>query len=112
MANKQLEENLAKSIAALEDAVAMVKSHVSGYTKKDGTFVNEHDDGRVAAGGYVAPKEGEVGHHEHKTYGKYFRKGDKVKDNYGKTHEVMEHRGAQVTTSKGENFHPTKLHHA
>jgi hypothetical protein len=64
------------------------------------------------AAGRAAPAEGEVGHEEHKAYGKYFRKGDKVRDQYGKTHEVMEHRGPSVTTYSGQSFHPTKQFHA
>lgn len=63
------------------------------------------------AGGYVAPKEGEVGHHEHTQYGAFFRPGDKVRDGSGKEHEVMEHRGAEVKTYGGGSFHPTKLKH-
>lgn len=62
-------------------------------------------------GGYVAPKDGEVGHSEHTQYGAYFRKGDKVRDGSGKEHEVMEHRGAEVKTYGGGSFHPTKLSH-
>lgn len=62
-------------------------------------------------GGYVAPKDGEVGHSEHTQYGAYFRKGDKVRDGSGKEHEVMEHRGAEVKTYGGGSFHPTKLTH-
>ena len=193
-------ETLAKAITNLE---LIAKAHVGSYTRVDGTFVKEHDDGRVAAapkpagaeaaggfsvrkngsaslrgehddghaeiehrggkfraiignevkgthdnfdaahaqatklggtfadthvakmrahvsggapkpagGGYVAPKEGEVGHHEHQTYGKYFRKGDKVRDVYGKSHEVISHNGAEVKTYSGESFHPSKLFHA
>ncbi len=62
-------------------------------------------------GGYVAPKDGEVGHSEHTQYGAYFRNGDKVRDGSGKEHEVMEHRGAEVKTYGGGSFHPTKLTH-
>lgn len=86
----------------------LLKSHVDQYVRKDGTVVQAHDDKRVAA----APKPGEVGHHEHTQYGAYFRPGDKVKDNSGKTHEVAEHNGASVRTKGGEMFHPTKLKHA
>lgn len=57
-----------------------------------------------------APAEGEVGHHEHTTYGVYHRPGSTVKDNYGKTHKVLEHRGAQVLMEDGTWFHPTKVH--
>lgn len=103
----------------------LAKSMVASYTRSDGVTVQAHDNGKQAAapkpdagrrvakkpasGGYVAPKEGEVGHHEHTQYGAYFRKGDKVKDGSGKTHEVAEHRGASVRTTGGEMFHPTKL---
>lgn len=58
---------------------------------------------------YSAPAEGEVGHEEHKQYGKYFRKGDKVKDGAGVHHEVLSHTGAGVTTTGGGTYHPTKL---
>lgn len=57
------------------------------------------------------PNEGDVGHEEFKAYGKYFRKGDKVRDQYGMTHEVMTHRGPSVTTYSGQSFHPTKIYH-
>lgn len=57
-----------------------------------------------------APAEGEVGHHEHTTYGVYHRPGSTVKDNYGKTHKVLEHRGSQVLMEDGTWFHPTKVH--
>lgn len=64
-------------------------------------------EGKPAAD--AGPADGEVGHEEHKAYGKYFKKGDKVKDNYGKTHDVLSHRGPEVNTSGG-SYHPTKLH--
>lgn len=86
----------------------LLKAHVDQYVRKDGSVVQAHDDKRQAA----APKPGEVGHHEHTEYGAYFRPGDKVKDQTGKTHEVAEHRGASVRTKGGEMFHPTKLKHA
>lgn len=82
----------------------LLKSRIAGFTRKNGTYVAEHNDSRI-------PKPGDTGHHEHTTYGVYFRKGDKVKDNYGNHHEVLRHNGAQVTTTKGEHFHPTKLYH-
>ena len=56
------------------------------------------------------PADGEIGSEEHKKYGKYFKSGDKVKDNYGKTHEVASHVGPAVHTKGGQSFHPTKLH--
>ena len=49
------------------------------------------------------------GSEERKNYGDHFKKGDKVKDRYGKTHEVAEHVGPDVRTTGGEHFHPTKL---
>ena len=57
MASNQLEESFAKSVAAMEEVAILAKSRVSGYTRKDGTMVREHDDGRVSAasGGYVKP---------------------------------------------------------
>lgn len=57
---------------------------------------------------HSGPANGEVGHEEHKQYGAYFKKGDKVKDRYGKTHDVISHSGPEVKTSGG-SFHPTKL---
>lgn len=42
--------------------VLLIKAHVKGYTRKDGTFVKEHDDGRQA----VAPQQAHprpIGHH-------------------------------------------------
>ena len=65
------------------------------------------DEAKVASG----PAKGEVGHEEHQKYGAYFKKGDKVKDNYGKHHEVLSHIGPQVHTTGG-SYHPTKLHRA
>jgi hypothetical protein len=81
----------------------VLKSHIEAYTRKDGAVVQAHDDQRV-------PKPGDVGHEEHQKYGAYFRRGDKVKDNFGKEHEVMEHVGSSVKTYSGKDFHPTKLH--
>lgn len=40
---------LAKAVSGLEACAALAKSHVEGYTRKDGTFVKEHDDKREAA---------------------------------------------------------------
>lgn len=56
-----------------------------------------------------APKDGDVGFHEHSTYGVYHKPGSTVKDNSGKTHKVLEHRGAQVLMEDGTWFHPTKV---
>lgn len=58
------------------------------------------------------PAEGEVGHEEHQQYGKYFKKGDKVKDGSGNQHTVVSHHGPEVKTESGQSFHPTKLDHA
>lgn len=99
-------------------ASLLAKSQVAAYTRKDGTMVRAHDNGRQAAapkpaaGGRSAPMPGEVGHEEHQKYGVYFKKGDKVKDGSGKVHEVMSHRGPEVQTYNGGSFHPTKLSHA
>lgn len=84
---------------------ALLKAHVDSYTRKDGTFVKEHTTSVQAA----APKPGEVGHHEHTTYGAYFKKGEKVKDRQGNQHEVLSHVGPEVKTVSGQSFHPTKL---
>lgn len=79
-------------------------------------IVSQHAGGaaepKPAAGGRQAPAPGEVGHEEHQQYGVHFKKGDKVKDRYGKSHEVLSHTGAEVKTVSGESFHPTKLFHA
>lgn len=56
------------------------------------------------------PKEGEVGYHEHTTYGVYHQPGSTVKDNFGKTHKVLEHRDSQVLMEDGTWFHPTNVH--
>lgn len=64
------------------------------------------------AAGRPAPAPGDVGHEEHQKYGVHFKKGDKVKDRYGKSHEVLSHNGPEVKTASGESFHPTKLFHA
>jgi hypothetical protein len=90
-------------------------SHTGEIWHNNGTVhisVKKKSRSAAPAAGHAAPAEGEVGHEEHKAYGKYFRKGDKVRDQYGKTHEVMEHRGPSVTTYSGQSFHPTKLFHA
>lgn len=57
----------------------------------------------------AAPQPGDVGHEEHQAYGVHFKPGDKVKDRYGKPHEVHSHVGPVVKTKGGESFHPTKL---
>lgn len=54
------------------------------------------------------PKEGEVGHEELTKYGKYFKKGEKVKTGSGKEFSVISHKGPSVETAGG-NFHPTKI---
>lgn len=87
---------------------ALLKAHIGSYTRKDGTFVKEHDDKRQAAAP-GAPNEGEVGHHEHTTYGSYFKKGEKVRDDRGNQHVVLSHVGPEVKTAGGKSFHPTKL---
>ena len=90
------------------------KGEVAGLRKRaeaHGAQSGQAKAGQPKAGGYVAPKEGEVGHHEHTQYGAFFRPGDKVRDGSGKEHEVMEHRGAEVKTYGGGSFHPTKLTH-
>jgi hypothetical protein len=66
---------------------------------------------RKQAAGYVAPKDGDTGSDEHKKYGVYFRRGDKVKDASGDQHEVIQHNGAEVLTNHG-TFHPSKITHA
>lgn len=65
-----------------EPIVLLLKSNVKGYTRADGTQVKPH-----------------------------FRRGDRVRDAHGNEHEVLDHKGSQVTTYGGQSFHPTKLHH-
>jgi hypothetical protein len=65
-----------------------------------------HDDKRTKA----ASSSGNIGDSERAQYGDHFKEGDKVKDNYGKHHEVLSHVGAEVKTKGGESFHPTKVH--
>lgn len=55
------------------------------------------------------PGEGEIGDHEHQTYGVHFKPGDSAKDRDGNTHTVVEHNGAGVRTMSGGTYHPTKL---
>jgi hypothetical protein len=59
---------------------------------------------------YSGSGAGNVGDSERAQYGDHFKEGDKVKDNYGKHHEVLSHVGAEVKTKGGESFHPTKVH--
>lgn len=87
-------------------ALLFTKSHVSAFTRKDGTFVAAHDDKRTKA----ASSSGNIGDSERAQYGDYFKEGDKVKDNYGNHHEVLSHIGAEVKTKGGQSFHPTKVH--
>ena len=42
-------EQLNAAVAALEEVTILAKARVSAYTRKDGTFVAEHDDKRQAA---------------------------------------------------------------
>jgi hypothetical protein len=108
----------AVTLDGVRHELPLVKAHIKGYSTKKGTFVAEHQDSRKESGkddkdgddDSGAPKEGEEGYSEHKEYGVYHKKGSKVRDNYGKTHEVSSHQGADVLTTKGEHFHPTKLH--
>lgn len=92
------------------------KAHVNTFTRKDGAVVQAHDT-KVQAKAKpgkspdapAAPQPGDVGHEEHQAYGVHFKPGDKVKDRYGKSHEVHSHVGPVVQTKGGESFHPTKL---
>lgn len=49
---------LAKAVAEFEEVVVMAKARVGAFTRKDGTFVKEHDDGRVVAAPMQKTKEG------------------------------------------------------
>lgn len=91
-----------------------VTGAVNGKVKvehKSGYYETKHHS-ELSAAGHAAPKPGEVGHEEHKAYGKYFKKGDKVKDGSGNPHTVVSHSGPEVKTESGQTFHPTKLDRA
>ena len=93
--------DLTKAIELAEKASEqLLKSHVKQYTRSDGTVVKEHDDSRQNGKDDQEPV-------------KKFKKGDKVKDEYGKTHEVIEQRGNSVKTHQnGSNWiHASKLWH-
>lgn len=98
-------DHMAKSKPVMLVRADMLKAQVKAYTRSDGTFVKEHTTSVQAA----APKPGDVGHHEHATYGAYFKKGEKVKDRQGNQHEVLSHVGPEVKTVSGQSFHSTKL---
>ena len=102
-------DHMTKSKPGMLVRADMLKAQVKSYTRKDGTFVKEHTTSVQAA---AAPQPGEVGHHEHATYGAYFKKGEKVKDRQGNQHEVLSHVGPEVKTVSGKSFHPTKLSRA
>lgn len=53
------EETLAKAVAELEEVAVMAKARVAAYTRKDGTMVREHDDGKMLSS---APKVDLPGH--------------------------------------------------
>lgn len=46
---KKSEAALTKALAGLEETVVLAKARVKAYTRKDGTFVKEHDNNRQAA---------------------------------------------------------------
>lgn len=107
-------ETLAKAITNLE---LIAKAHVGSYTRVDGTFVKEHDDGRVAAapkpagaeaaGGFSVRKNGSAslrgehddGHAEIEHRGGKFRAiiGNEVKG----THDNFDAAHAQATKLGG-----------
>lgn len=105
------------TLLAAAAAHALAKSQVAAYTRKDGTPVQAHDNGKQAAApknhgaDYHAPKDGDVGHEEHSKYGVYFRNGDIAQDGRGQNHVVHKHIGPEVVTEKGDRFHPSKLSH-
>lgn len=98
-----------------EKHAKLIGAALSGKTRMSDDGVVQHAGGAAAskpAAGRPAPAPGDVGHEERQKYGVHFKKGDKVKDRYGKSHEVLSHNGPEVKTVSGESFHPTKLFHA
>lgn len=89
-----------------------VKVHTrAGYT----LYVNPKTGGNAQGWTNKKPTalkeaQGDVGHEETEKYGVHFKPGDKVKDNYGKHHVVVDHHGPVVRTKSGATYHPTKLH--
>lgn len=53
MSYEQASATRDKHVAELEE---MTKAHVGGYTRKDGTYVKEHDDSRAATVRPQSPK--------------------------------------------------------
>lgn len=54
--------------------------------------------------------DGYTGEYEREQYGVHFKRGEKVKDRFGKVHTVQEHRGAAVhVKGQWDHFHPSKL---
>ena len=99
-----MNSDLTKAIELAEKATEQLqKSHVKQYTRSDGTVVREHDDSR----------QKQAGEHDDMEPVKKFKKGDKVKDQYGNHHEVLEQRGNSVKTyQSGSNWiHASKLWH-
>lgn len=85
----------------------VVVEHAAGYTE-----LKHHSELSAKPAAPVPPDgagDGDVGSEERKTYGKYFKKGDKVVDGSGNRHVVAEHNGPVVRTESGKTFHPTKL---
>lgn len=80
---------------------------LGGKTNIDSNGMVRH---AASANKKTAPSSGNIGDSERAQYGDHFKEGDKVKDNYGKHHEVLSHVGAEVKTKGGESFHPTKVH--
>lgn len=65
-------------------------------------------DGKFGSGG-GDPQPGETGYSEFKQYGKYLRKGERIRTPYGATETVLSHVGAEVKTVQGNSYHPTKV---
>lgn len=87
------------------DASALTDTAAKASQVANDLFDREKPKAKAPAG----PAEGEIGHEEHKDYGKHFKKGDKVTDGSGNPHEVVDHHGPVVRTTSGGSFHPTKL---
>jgi hypothetical protein len=116
--HKSLKQHLSKLDTAASDHILdyVHPDHWKGLgfeplniEKSKAAYGKKFDPKKAKAGG---PSAGEVGHEERQQYGKYFKKGDKVKDGSGNQHTVVSHHGPEVKTESGQSFHPTKLDHA
>lgn len=96
-----MSKKLAKAISQLEEVAELAKAHVRGYTRGDGTFVNEHDDKRAAK-----PKKAAKPLHH-----KDLKEGDELEGPDGEKHEYLStHRGLgrMVIETRAGHKHPTE----